>query len=257
MLCLIFSITLSAQTSGGQIRRHTINQQKKTNRINTSPQKSLKQYSAEEQYEIGLSYFNKGNFKESIKWFTKAAEANYPDAQSTLGYMYLNGEGVAVNKFEAADWLKKAAENGDVAAQHVLGLMYRDGDGFIRDKSEAKKWFERAAPFFYDFAKSLLKERKADFLDFFEYVIDMDVIPYSTWSMFHLGATYYYGEGGQKSDYSKAYYYFKLAADKGNKPAQYYLGLCYEYGRGTSKDNAKAQEFYKKSGYTSAPSRNF
>lgn len=39
---------------------------------------------AEAQYELGLDYYNHGDFKEANKWMTKAAHAKYPEAINTL-----------------------------------------------------------------------------------------------------------------------------------------------------------------------------
>ncbi len=260
--CMLFTLMTSAQASGGQIirpaKRQSSNVTSKpvtpSNNHRTTPTKT---YTVKEQYEIGSSLYDKGNYQEAIKWFTKAAENGYPDAQSELGFMYLNGEGVTVNKSEAARWLRKAGENGDALAQQAVGYMYKNGDGVPRNLSEAQKWFRMAAPKFYDLSKKLMKSGNKQCVNFFETLIDMDILPYNVYSIFHLGAIYYYGEGGQNTDFSKSFRYFTLAAEKDNHPAWYYLGLCYEYGRGTPKDMTKAKECYKKSGYTNLPGRDF
>jgi TPR repeat protein len=56
-----------------------------------------------------------------------AAEKGDPNAQLKLGLMYLNGEGVAQNNFEAAKWVRKSAEQGNAEAQFYLGLGYATG----------------------------------------------------------------------------------------------------------------------------------
>ena len=259
-LCFLsFTLMASAQASGGQIRRPVKRQTKKPapSRSSTSTYTATSTYTVEEQYEMGQSYYDKGNYQEAIKWYTKAAENGYPDAQSELGFMFLNGEGVAVNKTEAVKWLSKAGEKGDALAQHALGYMYKHGDGVIKSDSEAQRWFREAAPQFYELSRKMMKSGNQQCVKYFETVIDMDIKPYNVWSMFHLGAIYYYGEGGQSTDYYQSFRYFRLAADKGNHPAMYYLGLCFEYGRGIPQDLSRAQQYYRESGYNSLPSRDF
>lgn len=259
--CLSFSLMASAQASGGQIRRPEKTQSNVANRSvsrTASPsRKAAKTYTAREMYEMGQSFYDKGDYKEAMSWYLKAAENGYSDAQSELGFMYMNGEGVPVNKSEGAKWLIKAGENGDAMAQRALGFMYKNGDGVYKSETESQKWFREVAPKIYDLSKKLMKTGNQQCVNFFEEVVDMGITPYNVWSLFHLGAIFYYGEGGQKTDFSKSFRYFRLAADKGNKPAKYYLGLCFEYGRGIPKDITRAKEYYKQSGYEHVPSRDF
>ena len=67
----------------------------------------------------------------------KAAEQGDAVAQSLLGLMYRDGEGVTRDLAEAAQWFRKAAEQGNSGAQYVLGVMYADGDGVAKDSTEA------------------------------------------------------------------------------------------------------------------------
>jgi hypothetical protein len=67
------------------------------------------------------------------------------EAQTDLGLMYANGEGVGRDYDEAVNWYRKAAEQGDAKAQNALGVMYHNGFGVKRDDKEAKKWFRKAA----------------------------------------------------------------------------------------------------------------
>ena len=258
--CLSFSLMASAQASGGQIRRVTPKRSGNASNRTVSSANAYpktKTYTVKEQYEIGSSYYDKGNYQEAIKWYTKAAENGHRDAQSELGFMYLNGEGVPINKPVALKWLIKAGENGDAMAQQILGYMYRNGDGVYKSESESQKWFRKAAPTFYDLSRNMMKSGNQQSVNFFKDVIDMKVIPYNVLSMFHIGAMYYYGEGGLSVDYNKAFEYFSQAAKERNGPALYYVGLCYDNGYGVPQDKILAREYYKKSGFTSLPSRDF
>ena len=106
ILLLVFPFWAMAQAVGGQIRRPIKRQSSNTTSSNViSPRNTSKTYTVKEQYEMGSSYYDKGNYQEAIKWYTKAAENGYPDAQSELGFMYLNGEGTPVNKTESVKWL--------------------------------------------------------------------------------------------------------------------------------------------------------
>ena len=45
----------------------------------------------------------------------------------------------------AAQEFKNATEQGDARAQTFLGAMYRDGEGVLQDYKEAVRWFRLAA----------------------------------------------------------------------------------------------------------------
>jgi hypothetical protein len=80
------------------------------------------------------------DYNEAEKWFRKAAEQEWSEAQFNLGMMYSKGEGVPQDYKEAVKWFTKAAEQGLSKAQFNLGTMYGDGKGVIEDYVEAYKW---------------------------------------------------------------------------------------------------------------------
>ena len=66
-------------------------------------------------------------------------------AQYNLGGMYHNGYGVVQDYREAVKWYTKAAQQGDLAAQYDLGCMYYKGEVVEMDYREAVKWWTKAA----------------------------------------------------------------------------------------------------------------
>jgi hypothetical protein len=66
-------------------------------------------------------------------------------AESVLGLLYFNGEGVPQDKAEAMKWFRRAAEQGDALAQYNLGLSYAKGEGGEPDYVSAHMWFNLAA----------------------------------------------------------------------------------------------------------------
>ncbi|MEN9575734.1 MAG: hypothetical protein RL514_3589 [Verrucomicrobiota bacterium] len=75
----------------------------------------------------------------------RAADAGEVWAMVNMGWFYLKGRGVAVNKVEAADWFARAARAGDVGGQVQLGLMFAQGDGVPVDFTQAYLWWQLAA----------------------------------------------------------------------------------------------------------------
>jgi TPR repeat protein len=79
-----------------------------------------------------------------VTWYRKSAEQGSAVAQSNLGLMYANGEGVAENNVEAMKWFRKAAEQGNATAQFYLGVMYGKGKGVAQDYVAAHMWMNLA-----------------------------------------------------------------------------------------------------------------
>jgi TPR repeat protein len=104
---------------------------------------------AKAQSALGFMYTNaegvQQDYAESAKWYRKAAEKGYARAQSALGFMYDTGSGVPQDYAEAVKWNRKAAEQGDAEAQNWLGLTYWIGKGVTQDYILAHMWLNLAA----------------------------------------------------------------------------------------------------------------
>ena len=92
---------------------------------------------------------------EAIK---AAAEAGHIFAQTNLGVMYVNGNGVPQDYEQAVKWFTKAAEQGDAFSQANLGVMYVNGNGVAQDYKLAAKWYKKAAEQGHAQAQEMLRE---------------------------------------------------------------------------------------------------
>ena len=73
------------------------------------------------------------------------AEVGSPEAECSLGMLYLEGEGVDVDYHQARDWLTKAADQRNTEAQYGLWWIYANGKGLERDDNKAMYWLKVAA----------------------------------------------------------------------------------------------------------------
>ena len=137
------------------------------------------------------------------------AEQGDAYAQSILGDMYAQGQGVEPDDAEAARWRLKAAEQGDADEQFMLGNMYARGWGVEQVYAKASHWWRKAAE------------------------------QGNAYAQFNLGDMYFLGRGVQQ-DHAKARRWWRKAADQGNAAAQFNLGLQYAKGVGVPQDDAKA-----------------
>ena len=143
-----------------------------------------------------------------------AANMGYAPAMQSLGEMYENGQGVAMDCEEAMRWYRRAADRGNEEAMISLAWMYYFGRGVPQDYAEAGRWWRMAADKGNAFA------------------------------MFHLGLAYSEGEGVAQ-DHAEAARWYLRAVDNGNVVSAVRLGYLYEHGLGVSKDDAEALRWYR------------
>ncbi len=58
-----------------------------------------------------------------MKWYRKAADQGYANAQGNVGLLYENGLGVPKNPIEAQKWFRMAVANGLEPAKQFIKLM--------------------------------------------------------------------------------------------------------------------------------------
>lgn len=106
-----------------------------------------------------------------------------------------------------------------------------------------------ADTFEYELASNIIKcDGLSPFPDFVrEFVIGLykeAIVKENPDAMNDLGALYYNGTRGFEQNYTKAVYYYTMAAENGCRLAQENLGYCYYYGRNMPVDYEKAFHFF-------------
>ncbi|MGH6717915.1 MAG: tetratricopeptide repeat protein [Alphaproteobacteria bacterium] len=96
-------------------------------------------------FEDGVEAYNRGDYATALELFRPLAEQGLAEAQSYLGVMYDNGEGVARDDAESVKWFRLAAEQGYAEALANLGVMYAQGQGVPQDYVLAHMWLSLAA----------------------------------------------------------------------------------------------------------------
>lgn len=85
--------------------------------------------------------YNKKDYAGAFKEFEALAQDGHPLAQSSLGVLYDNAQGVARDYDKATYWYRKSAEQNNEFGQFNLGTMYYMGTGVEKDPVEACKWW--------------------------------------------------------------------------------------------------------------------
>ena len=70
--------------------------------------------------------------EEYLKRCQAAANKGNVVAQNTLGFLYLNGQGIEQSDEAAVTWFRRAADDGYAAAQYNLAGMYKLAKGLSK-----------------------------------------------------------------------------------------------------------------------------
>jgi TPR repeat protein len=153
---------------------------------------------------------------EVVRMWRLEADQGHATAQSNLGFMYANGQGVKQDHGEAVRWYRKSADQGIAEAQANLGFMYANGQGLKQDHGEAVRWYRKSA----DQGNAGAQK--------------------------YLGDMYASGQG-VKQDHGEAVRRYRKSADQGFAEAQKNLGVMFANGHGVRQDWGKALAWFRKS----------
>jgi hypothetical protein len=96
-------------------------------------------------FEDATAANTRGDYATVFRTFQSLAAQGNEEAQTNLGMLYANGQGVPQDYAQARQWFEKAATHGHARAQVNLGLLYANGQGVTQDYKTAEYWFRRSA----------------------------------------------------------------------------------------------------------------
>jgi TPR repeat protein len=152
-------------------------------------------------------------FVDAAHWMLKAANQNYSQALTGMGFLHLHGHGVSKSYRDANDWFKKGAQSGDPLAMFYLGRSYLRGYGVEKNDKIGAQYITEAAN------GGLARAQGA------------------------LGMLYKDGIGVEKNE-EEALFYLKKGAENGDPSSQYNLGYSYAEGTFGYFDNIEAYKWF-------------
>jgi len=96
-------------------------------------------------FQEGADAYGKGDYQTALNEWMPLAQAGNAQAQNAVGALYDNGLGVASDEAEAFRWYSMAANQNYPMAMRNLGTMYATGHGVPYDLPQAQLWLGRAA----------------------------------------------------------------------------------------------------------------
>ena len=154
--------------------------------------------------QSGWNAYLAGNYAKAYRELKPLADSGHPAAQYYLATLYAHGKGVTRDEAMALDLYRIAAERGHGGAQFALGFaLYQVGY-----HAGAAKWLSQVAR--------------------------------SNSAAASLVGQMYLSGRGVFQDEDTAFRYLDMAADAGNRDAQYFRAVMYADGRGTWQDLVEA-----------------
>lgn len=240
----------------------------------------------DEVFRKAMEYYNDDNYDKSYPLFKHLAENGYAPAYGYMGLAYELGEGTSRDDEQMEAYFIRAIDNGsywcayrlgnyyyekgdyDAAMDNYLkcganengfqsdalykaGKMYEDGVGRSKDLARAvtcyKKSVQHSSMLGCDARLALMRlgeqaEAKEDFVEATKGML-AGMTPEE---MYEEGERYEYGLGGRDVSLTKAYAYFKAAADKGNAEAMNKMGEIYVSKFYPFHDKSKSDKYYSK-----------
>jgi TPR repeat protein len=167
------------------------------------------------------------NHKKALEYFERAAQKGSVDAYAWLGTFYYHGHGVEQNYKNAMEWFNKAADLSHPSAQFNVGSMLHHGQGVPRNDLEALKWIQRSAENGFEPAKETTKRLEA-------YIENTKKLVFEGFS--HLA----------KNENEKGFEKFKALSDEDSDIGHVLVANAYEKGVGVPKDMKLARAYYEK-----------
>jgi TPR repeat protein len=155
----------------------------------------------------------------------RSADQNYPDAVGGLGYFYMTGTGVPLDREKAIGYFRKGVELGSAKANLNLGLCLLGEQGGLAASTSAD-------------AETSTEQG----LDLVRQAADEDLPEAAA----RLGKYYYFGEHGLAKDNRLAMPWLELAANAGDAASQNILGVIYEKELMGALDVQAAEAWYRK-----------
>lgn len=203
------------------------------------------------EHNLAENLYKNGNFKEAFDIYFNLAKSGDAKSQTSLGYLFQNGEGVEKDIEQAKFWYEEAVKQEYPMSFYNLGVLYLNSANNSQDEKTAFQLFLKSA---------ILEIPQGQFET--AYMLEEGVgcdqsFPESAFwyeesakrgnleAFNNLGVLFRDGLGVDKS-YEKAVHLFKRSADAGNSSAMYNLGFCFDNGFGVEKNSDMALEYLRK-----------
>ena len=237
-------------------------------------------------FSKAMGYYREEDYEKSFPLFSYLSGMKYKNAYGYMGLAYELGEGTDADKDKMISYYEEAIKKGDYwcayrlgmyyyaegdygeamnnlmrcgandngfrsDALYIMGKMYEEGTGVSKDMSQAILCYQKAVKY----ASVLECDARLALIRLGETVEQEDEFVEATKSMlmglsaadmYQKGQEYEFGLNQRYVSLTKAFAYYKAAADEGYAKAEKKMGDIYINKFYPFKDAAKSDKYYKK-----------
>ena len=194
---------------------------------------------------------------EALKWLRRAAEAGHLQAQTDLGGIYFSGgTGVHQDGKESLKWFTLAANQGSKEALVYMGLIHRMGLGVPHDEMKAREYWKQAAEagiaeaqyYMGSFTTATGDLNAAKQAEWLRRAVQSGNPGLAAKAACALGYLYAEGKGGGiRRDMKESARWYAIAAQGGDMRAQLVYGIMLLQGESVPKDAEKGMSYIRMS----------
>ncbi len=199
------------------------------------------------QYYMGYMYLNgygvAKNDQLGLRYMQMSMNQNYHLAQAYMGFLYSEGRVVAADRKKSIMLYQKAADQGNTSALLNLGVAYYQGSGVPRNLAKAIALLEKIPidqlPAAGRYLGDIYMSQDKNNFEKAINVYRQAAEAGDLAAYSALGDMYFNGVGVGRN-YKESLKYYSYAASQGYGPAQYALGIMYANGNGVSRNPVAA-----------------
>ncbi|CEI95357.1 hypothetical protein RMCBS344292_09546 [Rhizopus microsporus] len=185
-------------------------------------------------------YYLHGGYSEAMQWYIGSIKNGNVDAMKAVGWMYLLGEGVIMNRHKAIQFFQQAAGKKDLNSAHILQLVGQHNNSYDMELGSAvEQCLQDSAEdrmndigCTYRFKRNYEEARqwylKACKRDHDETMVDMYLVDF-----------------GANKSYTEAVLWYKKTIEEGNSAAMNNIGNLYCNGEYLSQNYEAAMQRYQ------------
>jgi TPR repeat protein len=196
------------------------------------------------------AFYRDRNYAAAAAAFNQAASGGNGEAMGCLGYMYMQGRGMAPDSVGGYQLVHKGAEKDDPHAMYALGNAYLAGIGTGAREHLARIWFENAAEAGFPEAMRSLGDLNRQKMNDSSYHAALAwyrkaIAAGCANAKVDIGLMYEFGWAVQRNGV-EALKYYQSAAAAGSLRGMWAIGHSYHKGVGVAPDYRLAMEWYKR-----------
>ncbi len=206
-------------------------------------------------FYVSGKYGVERNPAKALELVESSARKGFAPAQIYLGCIYGEGKIVERNFNEAAKWREEGASNGNADDKWALGNAYLYGYLLPKNQMKALYWITQAAQSKH--VKAMLKlveiyknsgdKEQLDYWNKKLSLIEIDAAENgNVVAMLDIAKKFMRGKDGFPRNAASGVFWYKKAADAGNREALEYVAKMYASGRYLEKNPEKARDMFEK-----------